>query len=107
MTSKLLMVLITLVAVVGYLALAIWGAGGIDAFFSEPVRIALALVGFALGIAALFSSGHIGAGKREDRGNSGSSSCLAWWACFSAICPPTPNDGDFGSSTGGLGIPCF
>src|SRR5215472_16184875 len=63
------MVLITLVAVVGYLALAIWGAGGIDAFFSEPARIALALVGFALGIAALFSSGHIGAGEREDRGN--------------------------------------
>ena len=69
MTSKLLMVLIMLVAVVGYLALAIWGAGGIDAFFSEPARIALALVGFALGIAALFSSGHIGAGEREDRGN--------------------------------------
>src|SRR5262245_21551682 len=63
------MVLITLVAVVGYLALAIWGAGGIVAFFSEPARIALALVGFALGIAALFSSGHIGAGDREDRGN--------------------------------------
>jgi protein-S-isoprenylcysteine O-methyltransferase Ste14 len=65
-TSKLLMVLI---ATVGYLGLAIWGAGGIDAFFSEPARIALAVVGFALGIGALFSSGHIGAGEREDRGN--------------------------------------
>jgi hypothetical protein len=63
------MVLITLVATAGYLALAIWGAGGVDAFFSEPARIALVLVGFALGTAALFSSGHIGAGELEDRGN--------------------------------------
>ena len=69
MTSKPLMVLITLVAVAGYLALAVWGAGGVAAFFSEPARIALTVVGFALGIAALFSSGHIGAGEREDRGN--------------------------------------
>jgi protein-S-isoprenylcysteine O-methyltransferase Ste14 len=36
---------------------------------SVPARIALALVGFALGIAALFSQGHLGAGEREDRGN--------------------------------------
>jgi hypothetical protein len=68
-TDKLLMVLITLLAMAGYLGLAVWGAGGMDAFFSEPARIALAVVGFALGIAALFSSGHIGAGEREDRGN--------------------------------------
>jgi hypothetical protein len=56
------MVLITLVATAGYLALAVWGAGGIDAFFSEPARIALAMVVFALGIAALFSSGQSSAG---------------------------------------------
>lgn len=45
-------------------------AGGFAAFVSEPARIALALVGFALGVAALFSQGHVGAGEREDRGNS-------------------------------------
>src|SRR5262249_40616919 len=68
-TSKLLLILITLVATAGYLGLAVWGAGGIDDFISEPARIALVIVGSALGIAALFSSGHIGAGEREDRGN--------------------------------------
>jgi hypothetical protein len=52
-TGKPLMVLVTLIATTGYLALAVWGAGGIAAFFSEPARIALVLVGFALGVAAL------------------------------------------------------
>lgn len=69
MTGKPLMVLITLIATTGYLGLAIWGAGGFAAFFSESARIALVLAGFALGVAALFSQGHIGAGKREDRTN--------------------------------------
>jgi protein-S-isoprenylcysteine O-methyltransferase Ste14 len=69
MTSKPLVVLMTLIAVTGYLGLAIWGTGGFAAFFSVPARTALALVGFALGIAALFSEGHLGAGEREDRGN--------------------------------------
>jgi protein-S-isoprenylcysteine O-methyltransferase Ste14 len=68
-TDKPLMVMITLIATTGYLALAVWGAGGFAAFFSEPARIALVVVGFALGVAALFSQGHMGAGEREDRGN--------------------------------------
>jgi protein-S-isoprenylcysteine O-methyltransferase Ste14 len=63
------MVLVTLIATTGYLALAVWGAGGIAVFFSEPARIALVLVGFALGVAALFSQGHLGKGEHEDRGN--------------------------------------
>src|SRR4029453_15133946 len=63
------MVLVTLIATAGYLGLAIWGAGGFAAFFSEPARIALVLVGFALGVAALFSQGHLGAGGGGDRGN--------------------------------------
>src|SRR5262245_36961499 len=69
MTSKPAMVIITLVATAGYFGLAIWGSGGVGAFFSEPARIALTIVGFALAAAALFTEGHIGAGEREDRGN--------------------------------------
>src|SRR6478735_4828744 len=68
-TDKLLIVLITLIATTGYLGLAIWGGGGFTAFFSEPARIALTVVIFTLGVAALFSQGHLGAGEREDRGN--------------------------------------
>jgi protein-S-isoprenylcysteine O-methyltransferase Ste14 len=69
LTSRPLMVLVTLIALAGYLGLAIWGAGGFAAFFSVPARIALALVGLSLGVAALFSQGHLGAGEREDRSN--------------------------------------
>jgi len=69
MTSKPLMVLITLLATAGYFGLAVWGSGGINAFFAEPARIALTIVGFALAAVALFTRGHIGAGEREDRGN--------------------------------------
>jgi protein-S-isoprenylcysteine O-methyltransferase Ste14 len=68
-TGRPLILLMTLIAVSGYLGLAIWGAGGFGIFFSEPAHIALAFVGFALGIAALFSQGHLGAGEREDRSN--------------------------------------
>jgi protein-S-isoprenylcysteine O-methyltransferase Ste14 len=68
-TGRPLVLLMTLIAVSGYLGLAIWGAGGFGVFFSVPARIALVLVGFALGIAALFSQGHLGAGEREDRSN--------------------------------------
>jgi protein-S-isoprenylcysteine O-methyltransferase Ste14 len=69
MISKPLMILITLAGVAGYIGLAVWGAGGFRVFFSEPARIALTIVGFALAAAALFTQGHIGAGEREDRGN--------------------------------------
>lgn len=48
MTRTPLMVLITLIATTGYLALAVWGAGGLSAFVSVPARIALMLVGIAL-----------------------------------------------------------
>jgi protein-S-isoprenylcysteine O-methyltransferase Ste14 len=68
-TGRPLVILMTMIAVTGYLGLAIWGAGGFGVFFSVPARIALALVGFALGIVALFSQGHLGAGEREDRSN--------------------------------------
>jgi protein-S-isoprenylcysteine O-methyltransferase Ste14 len=69
MTSKPLMVFITLLATTAYFGLAVWGSGGVGAFFSEPARIALTIVGFALVAAALLTQGHIGAGEREDRGN--------------------------------------
>jgi protein-S-isoprenylcysteine O-methyltransferase Ste14 len=69
MTDKPLMVLITLGATLGYLGLAVVGAGGLEAFFSEPARIGLTIVTFALSVAALFTKGHIDAGEREDRSN--------------------------------------
>src|SRR5262245_60958373 len=57
------------VAVALYLGLAILGWGGFAAFFAHPARIALTIVTFALSIAAVFTSGNLSAGEREDRSN--------------------------------------
>ena len=52
-----------------YLLLAILGGGGVEAFFTNPARAALAVVTVALGIASLFVGGNLSPGLREDRGN--------------------------------------
>jgi protein-S-isoprenylcysteine O-methyltransferase Ste14 len=52
-----------------YLGLAILGGGGFATFFSDPVRIALAIVLFALSGTSLFSSANLSSGEREDRAN--------------------------------------
>lgn len=52
-----------------YLALAIQGGGGLDAFFSNPARTALVVVTLALGVASLFVGGNLSVGLREDRSN--------------------------------------
>lgn len=61
--------LLALVGTAAYLALAIWGAGGMAVFFSRPQFVALVVITFALAVASLFTSGNLSSGKREDRGN--------------------------------------
>jgi protein-S-isoprenylcysteine O-methyltransferase Ste14 len=61
--------LITILATLGYLGLAILGWGGFAAFFSHPALIALTFVTLALAGAALFTSGNLSPGEREDRAN--------------------------------------
>lgn len=51
------------------LALAILGAGGVDAYFANPARSAVVVVTLALGVASLFVGGNLSAGLREDRAN--------------------------------------
>ena len=60
---------LTTVSLAGFLGLAIAGAGGPNRFFSHPPLIAVTAATIALGVASLFSEGHIGAGVREDRSN--------------------------------------
>jgi protein-S-isoprenylcysteine O-methyltransferase Ste14 len=60
---------LSIVGTLAYLGLAVLGAGGLAAFFSHPARIALTAVLFALTGAALFSSGNLSPGEREDKGN--------------------------------------
>jgi len=59
----------TVLSIIAYLGLAIVGAGGPGRFFSYPPLIALSVVTIALGVASLFSEGHLGSGVREDRSN--------------------------------------
>ena len=69
MTPTPALAALSIVGTLTYLGLAILGAGGPAAFFSHPARIALTVVLFALTGAALFSSGNLSPGEREDRGN--------------------------------------
>jgi protein-S-isoprenylcysteine O-methyltransferase Ste14 len=52
-----------------FYGLAILGLGGAGAFFANPARTALMIVGLALLAAAFFAGGSLSAGEREDRGN--------------------------------------
>jgi protein-S-isoprenylcysteine O-methyltransferase Ste14 len=52
-----------------YLGLAVLGWGGFGAFFASPARIALVVATVAMVVAALFSSGNLSTGEREDRSN--------------------------------------
>ena len=58
-----------IVATAIFVGLAILGWGGFAAFFSNPARVALVVVAFALAVAAFFVGGNLSAGEREDRGN--------------------------------------
>ena len=60
---------VTVLSIIAYLGLAIVGAGGPGRFFSYPPLTAVSIVTIALGVASLFSEGHIGAGVKEDRSN--------------------------------------
>jgi protein-S-isoprenylcysteine O-methyltransferase Ste14 len=51
-----------------YLGLAILGWGGAP-FFSNPARIVLVIVTFAMAVVSMFADGNLSPGVREDRGN--------------------------------------
>ena len=67
--SKLGMALLTIVAVAAYLALAVLGMGGLDAFLAHDALIALVVVTVIMAVAGLLSAGNLSTGEREDRGN--------------------------------------
>jgi protein-S-isoprenylcysteine O-methyltransferase Ste14 len=63
------MMLITTVNLVVYLGLAIWGWGGWSAFMAHPARAGAVVVTLLATIAAMFTSGNISSGRREDTRN--------------------------------------
>ena len=89
----------SLVATLAFLGLAISGWGGFAAFFSNPARIALTVVVFALTGAALLSSGNLSSGEREDRGNRWVLLAFARLGYRPPISRPTRTAKNSGSST--------
>ena len=69
MASRPELIVLTAAGTTAYLGLAILGRGGLDAFFSHPPLVALAIVTGALAAVAAFSSGNLSPGEREDRSN--------------------------------------
>jgi protein-S-isoprenylcysteine O-methyltransferase Ste14 len=69
MTPTPRLALITIVATIACLGLAVLGFGGFAAFFSHSPLIALAITGLVLAVVALFSGGNLSPGVREDRTN--------------------------------------
>jgi protein-S-isoprenylcysteine O-methyltransferase Ste14 len=69
MMTRPRLTLITIVATVAYLGLAILGLGGFAAFVSHPPLIALTMTLLVLSGVAVFSGGNLSPGVREDRAN--------------------------------------
>lgn len=67
--SRLMLALTSAGLVLAYVGLAIVGWGAFDAFFANPARTALVIVTAMMTVAALFSSGNLSTGEREDRAN--------------------------------------
>jgi protein-S-isoprenylcysteine O-methyltransferase Ste14 len=69
MASKLKMGVLSVVSTALFLGLAVLGWGSFAAFFAHPARVAVAVITFALVVAALFTQGNLSPGEREDRAN--------------------------------------
>ena len=93
----------TVLSVIAYLGLAIVGAGGPGRFFSYPPLIAVSVVTIALGVASLFSEGHIGSGVKEDRSNRWVVAALGVLGVLDAYLPAYTDRIDF-LTFGGEGV---
>lgn len=69
MTRSPKLAFFTVTGTIVYLGLAIFGWGGFAAFFSRSALSVVAIVTLVLSVVAIFSSGNLSAGEREDRGN--------------------------------------
>ena len=103
--------LFTIAGVLVNLGLAVLGWGGFDAFFSHPALIALVVVTLAMTVAALFSSGNLSSGEREDRSNRWIIGALGLIGLLSAWLPAYTDRKEFwildGDSIRWLGVALF
>jgi protein-S-isoprenylcysteine O-methyltransferase Ste14 len=101
--TKLRIAALTTASLAAFLGLAIAGAGGPTRFFSHPQLAAVTAVTIALGFAALFTEGHIGAGVMEDRSNRWVIAALGVLSFIDAYLPAYTDRIDF-LTFGGEGV---
>ncbi len=94
---------VTVLSIIAYLGLAIVGAGGPGRFFSYPPLIAVTVVTIALGVAGLFSEGHVVSGVKEDRSNRWVIAALGVLGVLGAYLPAYTDRIDF-LTLGGEGL---
>jgi protein-S-isoprenylcysteine O-methyltransferase Ste14 len=104
--TKLRIAALTTAGLAAFLGLAIAGAGGPTRFFSHPQLAAVTAVTIALGFAALFTEGHIGAGVKEDRSNRWVIAALGVLSVIDAYLPAYTDRIDF-LTFGGEGVRWF
>ncbi|HKB35276.1 MAG TPA: hypothetical protein VKD72_02415, partial [Gemmataceae bacterium] len=63
------MLLITAASMALYLGLGVWGWGGWPAFMAHPARAGAVVATVVISVAAMFTSGNISSGRREDTKN--------------------------------------
>jgi len=94
-----------------YLGLAVLGAGGLLSYLSHPPLIALSAVLIGLTTVALFSSGNLSSGEREDRANRWVLATFGVLGLLSAFLPAYTDRHDVwtidGESTRWLGVVLF
>ena len=94
---------LTVLSVIAYLGLAIVGAGGARSFLFLSAADRDHVVTIALGVASLFSEGHIGSGVREDRSNRWVIAALGVLGVIDAYLPAYTDRIDF-LTFGGEGV---
>jgi protein-S-isoprenylcysteine O-methyltransferase Ste14 len=95
--------LLIFVSLALYIGLAVAGEGGFGRYFSRAPLVALTLVTVVLGVASLFTEGHIGSGVREDRSNRWVIAALAVLGFIDAYFPALTDRNDF-LTFGGEGV---
>jgi protein-S-isoprenylcysteine O-methyltransferase Ste14 len=102
---------LTLAGTAAYLGLAVFGAGGVSAFFAHTALTALAIVLLALGGTALFADGNLSPGVREDRSNRWVIAALGVLGVLAGYLPAYTDRNDFwtidGDAVRWLGVALF
>jgi protein-S-isoprenylcysteine O-methyltransferase Ste14 len=109
--SRTRLTVVIMINTLGYLALAVIGAGGPAAFFAHPPLIVLTIMLLVMAAVATRSSGNLSPGEREDRGNRWVTAALSVIGFLEAFVPAYTDRIDFwtidGDTVRWLGVALF